>query len=208
MSLDILYHGTRAHPFDKFDLMKLGSGEGCNAADGFYFASSLLGAANHARYRSRQEGEPCVYVCRFKHDAKVLTLGNAIFLHNEKVQSHWNSLPVWPSCIQSENWYGELGFTPELSLRKTSILDERKKCRYLRNFGFDAIMDFESGAFLDSYLHGRSHLLLNPEAIEIIEILKVEQIQSELSGKLRHYTLNATEQPLGTTGVFSKLRAI
>lgn len=76
----------------------------------------------------------------------------------------------------------------------------------LSSLGFDVLRDFESGAFVDSYLHGRSHLVLNPTVIDIVEVLDVESIHDETCGSVKQYRLADELAYLGGTSVMSKLR--
>ncbi|USD35527.1 MULTISPECIES: hypothetical protein [Vibrio] len=204
---ELIYHGTRSERFSQFDLTKLGTGEGAHAANVIYFVTSLKGAYNHASYRARQKGAPLVYVCQFKPDANVLTIDVPICEHPSNVTELWDSLPVWVSTKNSKNWYNELAFTPESSVdHYLPPLDERKRCDMLRSFGFDGIRNFEAGGWADSYLHGRSHVALNPDSVDIIEVWHADDIESEVIGAANNYLLLEHPETLGETGVSSRLK--
>ncbi len=205
--VELLFHGTRAGAFEIFDMNKLGTGEGAHAADGMYFVTSLKGACNHGMLKAKQSGRPIVYICRFLPTAKVLNIDIPISSHSYDMQLFWDTLPVWVSSRKSKDWYYDIAWTPESSIDSDNTLDERERCRFLRKLGIDAIRNFESGAFADSYLHGRSHILLNPNAIEIIEVLDVQDIHQEISGRAKNYYLEDELKPLGDTEVLSKLRS-
>lgn len=204
---ELIYHGTRSEKFSQFDLAKLGTGEGAHAANVIYFATSLKGAYNHASYKARQKGGPLVYVCQFKPDAKILTLDVPISEHTRQIKELWESLPVWVSTKDSKNWYYELAFPPEASVDPyLPPLDERKRCDLLRRFGFDGIRNFESGGWADSYLHGRSHVALNPTCVDIIEVWSANDIETEVNGAANNYCLMDNPTILGDTGVSSRLK--
>lgn len=206
---ELIYHGTRAEKFSQFDLAKLGTGEGANAANVIYFVTSLKGAYNHALLKARQKGTPLVYVCQFKPDAKILTLDMPICEHTNQVRELWDSLPVWVSTKESKNWYYQLALPPESSVdHYLPPLDERKRCDLLRSFGFDGIRNFEAGAWVDSYLHGRSHVILNPNCVDIIEVLNADDIQPEVYGSAKNYCLADHSTALGDTGINSRLKRI
>jgi len=203
---ELLFHGTRALRFDKFDLCMLGSGEGKHAADGIYFTPSLKGAGWHADYTANQNGIPLIYVCVFKQNAKILTLNKSIDMHPKLIQKHWDTLPVWISTKTGPNWYSELALTPESSaFQGYPKLDDRERCKILFRHGIDAIRDFESGQYVD-HIYGRSHLVLNTDSIEIIEILNCDAIADELSDDSKSYFLADDASELGSTGVLSRIR--
>ncbi|MDA0152365.1 hypothetical protein OH460_08625 [Vibrio sp. Makdt] len=178
---EFYFHGTRAERFNNFDIGKLGTGEGAHAANGIYFATSLKGARNHAKYRACQLGNPLVYVCKMKPHAKILTLDSSIKEQSPCAQDLWSNLPVWLSTKEGKDWFFEIGSTPEsLVNHRLPMIDERQRCTMLKNFGVDVLRDFESGAFCDSYLHGRSHLVLNADVIEIVDVIDVNSIQGDL----------------------------
>ncbi|MEZ8959512.1 hypothetical protein AB6E94_19015 [Vibrio lentus] len=207
MTAELYFHGTRAKKFNSFDLGQLGTGEGAYAAQGTYFATSLKGACNHAKYKTRQSGKPLVYVCKVKSSAKILTLNKPIQDHSLDIKELWDKLPVWLSTKQSEDWYYQIAHTPESHIdHRFPLLDEPERCTLLSSMGIDVLRDFESGAFVDSYLHGRSHLVLNPTIIDIVEVLDVESIQSEIYGTAKQYRLENEYAPFGSTTVMSKLR--
>ncbi|KAB0482377.1 hypothetical protein F7Q91_02940 [Vibrio chagasii] len=207
MSSELFFHGTRANKFNSFDLDKLGTGEGAYAAKGIYFATSLKGACNHAKYKTRQTGKPLIYVCKIKASAKILTLNKLIEDHNLDIKKLWDKLPVWLSTKRSADWYSQFASPPESLIDPYAPhLDESERCGLLLSMGIDVLRDFESGAFVDSYLHGRSHLVLNPSVVDIIEVIDVDSIQSEISGRAKQYLIADDFAPLGASNVMSKLR--
>lgn len=206
MERELIFHGTRAKEFDKFELGMLGTGEGCNHANGFYFVSNLKGACYHADYKARQVGKPTVYVCAIKEQAKVVTIGKSISMHPKYLQQHWDKLPVWISTKRGKEWYSELAKPPENRIHNDLIdLNERKRCHILRENGIDILKDFESGQFVDGGYHGRSHLVLNPDSIDIIETLNVEEIYDEIAGRPKFYHLRKEPCIFGKSNILSRL---
>lgn len=206
-SEELYFHGTKASHFESFEIGKLGSGEGAHSANGFYFATSLKGACNHAKRKAKQSSKPLVYVCTIMANAKVLTIDKPICEQPTNVQDLWGSLPVWISTLNSRDWFNNLAMTPEsLINRNVEPLTERSRCDLLLRYGFDVLRHYENGAFVDDYLHGSSHLVINPKVINVEEILDVETLHEETCGSARNYCLKSERALLGGTNVMSKLR--
>lgn len=194
----LLFHGSKA-TFATFEEQYVGTGEGAGVQTGFYFTEYLKGAVHHASsYVRNLEGIAKVYICRLKPGSLVLTRGKPITEHAREVFNAWrDQLPLAKSCYSaSRNWFTEL-HPLNVSAKET--------CLYLRNAGFHAIVDFE-GDQVDNYLGGSCILVIDPTAIEIVEVLAVTDIPLEMKRDFHEYTLADSKQPLPETGVLSYLR--
>jgi hypothetical protein len=200
-----IYHGSRAI-FESFDSSFIGTGENAGIGYGFYFATSLKGAANHCWSYCRGDGEKVIYVCKFTKSAKILFVGESVSNHSLDVVNTWGKLPhQYQKMISSKSWFGE---TTALQSQQINT-DEKIKmlCQILHKVGFDAIYDIE-GSSTDSYFHGKSILVLEPESVDIVERLSAVEILDETCGAPKEYYLSEKKQFLDKKNVLSFLRRL
>jgi hypothetical protein len=201
----ILFHGCRPDAqFSSFDKNFVASGEGVGVGVGFYFVTSLKGAAFHADNSTRGKGEALVYVCQLRKSAIMVDRFKAIERQDGQAMAWWIRLPCSISCGSDADWFGGLFKHRPRACPPWEDSDARK-CEFLRERGLHAIYDFE-GSFTDGYLQGTTILVLAPEMIDIVEILHVKNIHSETVGEAKQYGLADTAAQLGETGVQSRLR--
>lgn len=135
----------------------------------------------------------------------MLDMDKPITKHSDDVIRHWDSLPFSQFCIRDQREWFSLLFRGLPFGNPSPEPTEKEKYMFLRDHGFHAIYDTE-GAFTDPYLHGISIVVLDASAIDIVEILPVEKIHSEIVGAAKNYYLASSQKELGATGVLSYLR--
>lgn len=197
-----LFHGSRA-AFERLHEDFFGTGEGTGEL-GFSFTGSLSGACHHAATLSRQSGEPLVYVCRFRPEGLWLRRGKPISAHPVEELRAWNEMPAVYSCLEdSANWY-ESFFRGDFSKPLCDPIDQNSaKIRHLKSFGFSAIGDYE-GSYAERYHEGATALVIDPAAIEVVEVLKVSEIGEGISPGVRYRLEGRTQQLFGNCS--SRLR--
>lgn len=200
----LLFHGTRKK-FERFDSAFFGTGE-AGVGVGFYFTDNLKGAYQHATRYAPRPGEPLVYVCMLREPALILNPRKPIHRHTVEVQKHWELLPVAQYWAKDrKHWFDSLFRTLPIGNPEPAPSDSDKLI-FLRDHGFQVVDDFE-GDWTDAYVCGPSIVVLDEKILEIIEILPAEQLHAEIVGAPRVYELAETPQPLGETGILSRLRS-
>lgn len=202
----LLFHGSRSI-FSAFDPAFVGTGEGAGVGVGFYFVNSLKGAAAHAERYVKSSGSPLVYVCKLREPYLMLHMNCPITKHSPAVVKHWDSLPIAQFCVRDQcDWFSQL-FRGLPFGNPNPEPTEKEKYRFLVEHGFHAIYDSE-GKFTDAYLHGTSIVVLDANIIDIVEVLPVEKIYSEIAGVSQEYYLADCQHELGKTGLPSYLRKV
>ena len=173
-----IFHGARSQ-FQQFHDRKAGSGEGAGVKIGYHFTGTLAGAAHHAEHYVRSDHKPVVYVCRLKSQANILCRGERITNHAEEIQQMWQQMPlVYSTLNDSNDWY-ELLLSQNFSDKSVIEDEDVYKLRLLSQHGFDGVDDFE-GWLTDGHFGSATLLVLNPDVIEIVEVMDVESHWNEI----------------------------
>jgi hypothetical protein len=168
-----LYHGSK-QIFDKFDHKFENTGEKADRdVFGFWFTDNIFGAGNHAALKVKGDySKSVVYVCEIPPDAPVLTRG--VPVAEQEHYPRWNSeLPFSISAFSERHDWFESMYCSQVYQGENYT--DKQRLHTLYKAGFSAIHDFEP--LPDNYLHGPSTVVMDVDAITILDIIHVDSAQ-------------------------------